>query len=317
MALGRSAIEAQILGLQPDNTEQLISPLDNRDSFQLVIDNFVNLEDNQFTNGLNIDGVSGDIGLGGALSKNTTIEGGGFYSFTLNEISSFNLNASVSNDTTTQTLNGSSFNLSNVRNITFPTTYQIASIFQVSNDNIQVYNLNGSNNSGAGFFAFSDITYFQRSNGSTGQQIRLDDGIILIDDEFNRGALYSLDYSSNYVARSLTDKAYQDGHVAGVTASALAQNPTATEDGFALVYNHGTTSYTLASVGGGGTLPISDNRIPVGNATNDGIENSVLQIGVGNGGNNESYLRRRRQRRHKASLCNVNEFERGGVSCAI
>ena len=244
----RADIKTAILGLLPDNLIQDIEPLDERDSFDLVIDNFLNIDDNLVTNGLTLDGVSGSFKLGGSLIENTTIEGSGLYSLNV---------GTVANPLT---------------NVSFETN--------------NAFNLNASNTfAGASsqLFAFAGGSALRSYDGlnQTGNLTSLEvsdpfgnGGVLITDSIKNEGARYAADYSANYVALSLTHKGYQDGHIASVTASALAQAPAIGQDGFALVYDHGSTSYTLASVGGGGAVPITAGVIPTG--TGSSISDSKL-----------------------------------------
>lgn len=230
----RADIKTAILGLLPDNILQDISPLDERDSFDLVIDNFLNIDDNAITNGLTLDGVSGDIKIGGALVENTVIDGNSFsYLLNLSDLSGFNFNTA-----NTSGFNGRAlgFNISNGADL------NITSV-GTGLTNANVAGLLDINPGNAGFSVFPDITVSAN--------------------------FYGFGISSGGGGLTVFDS---------VDFKGLKRNA---GDGASLVWAtdndyYPTIADVKANVSGGG-VSITDNYIPIGNATNDGIEDSKLR----------------------------------------
>jgi hypothetical protein len=229
----RADIKTAILGLLPDNILQDISPLDERDSFDLVIDNFLNIDDNAITNGLTLDGVSGHIKIGGALVENTVIDGNSFsYLLNLSDLSGFNFNTA-----NTSGFNGRAlgFNISNGADL------NITSV-GTGLTNANVAGLLDINPGNAGFSVFPDITVSAN--------------------------FYGFGISSGGGGLTVFDS---------VDFKGLKRNA---GDGASLVWAtdndyYPTIADVKANVSGGG-VSITDNYIPIGNATNDGIEDSRL-----------------------------------------
>ena len=72
-------------------------------------------------------------------------------------------------------------------------------------------------------------------------------GITVEDTRASKGMVYAADYSSNFSARSLIDKAYGDGNIGGKSVNTLITSPAAGQDGFHISWDNGSSEYTLTA----------------------------------------------------------------------
>ena len=266
--LSRADLLNQINTLLPDNNTEEISPADLRSVLTDMLDSDYNLTDNIIQN---IGGNLGNTNL--SLTSNRTLNAGGVYSLTLGGSGGQELSSVFVN-----TLNPSGFNGAS-------TTYQASGsgdIFLVSTGlgaiNVDQQSFVNVSPGGIGFQYTPDI-----NNGASFIAFGADAGGARIIDTF---LSEGMSYDSNYFTGGwpldnlrIPDAGAIKSHLGGQSLSAGAQSPTAGEDGYVLAWNNAFSEYELVAVSGGGTVisGLTDNFIPISNATGDNIENGYLE----------------------------------------
>jgi hypothetical protein len=87
--------------------------------------------------------------------------------------------------------------------------------------------------------------------GSGASKIDITSISMLVTDTNNsRGLVYAADYSGAYTVRSLTDKGYNDSHIASQTINALVSGPGAGQDGYFITWDNTAGEYTLTTIAG-------------------------------------------------------------------
>lgn len=126
------------------------------------------------------------------------------------------------------------------------------------------------------FFVVNNGTYGQwdtiASNSVLG---RLGGGIVNIS-ILDEDEMTSNDNSSLATQQSI--KQYSDGHIASINVSSKVKSPSASEDGYAITYDHSNSIYKLTSVSGGAGLWTDDTADTI--SYNTGSSPKVL-IGAG------------------------------------
>jgi hypothetical protein len=96
--------------------------------------------------------------------------------------------------------------------------------------------------------SFSSLEYFDGTNFD--RMYTYSGGIVIDTSSTSLGAVYAADYSANYTDRSLVDKGFTKTHIGDQDVNALVTTPTATEDGYAIVWDNTAGEYQLQSAGG-------------------------------------------------------------------
>jgi hypothetical protein len=158
--------------------------------------------------GNGLEFVTNSIYLGGTLSQDTLIDGG-LYNFELTNSTNISLSASgVINNFATDLSGyyGQSYLDSNVvdLNVGFASDYGLNVMTQ---SGVTIQNHRVSLRSFGSSYSVDIVLYTDAQGISDGST---DNRLIVYDDEFNKGLVYSDDYSSNFSTHSLVSKGYVD-----------------------------------------------------------------------------------------------------------